>query len=86
MCATEAKALYALSETDLLDLSCEYQDNPKGSWLAPMRLYLRANLQALCRNKYGSEEGLAQKKRQNAARAAKAKATRAANAASAQAQ
>jgi len=76
--ATEAKKLYCLTETDLLELPCHVDDNPHNS-LSLMRLFRRGDLKQAALAKYGSEEGLAEKKRRNAEIAAKRRATLEAN-------
>jgi hypothetical protein len=60
--ATEAKKLYCLTESDLLDLPCDMRDNPHGS--SVMRLYNHGHLKQAALAKHGSEEGLAAKKRE----------------------
>ena len=84
---TEAKKLYCLNEKDLFELPCEERENPHpaaysaflGRSVGYMRLYERGDLKRAAIAKYGSEAGLADKKRRNAEIAAKARATRLAN-------
>jgi hypothetical protein len=79
MCATDAKKMYTLRDSDLAGLECELQENPHGAHYAPMRLFLRTHLQAACLARHGSKEGLALKKQSIGEAAAKRKATMAAN-------